>query len=109
MGGAVVLDGYIYGSGDNTRDWQCIDWKSGEQKYASQAIGKGNVISADGMLYCYSEKGELALVPVSPLGFNITGKAKVELGSGQHWAHLAINNGRLFVRHGKSIIAYKIK
>ena len=39
----------------------------------------------------------------------ITGKAKVELGSGQHWAHLAINNSRLFVRHGKSIIAYKIK
>ncbi len=109
MGGAVVLDGYIYGSGDNTRDWQCIDWKSGEQKYASQAIGKGNIISADGMLYCYSEKGELALVPASPLGFNITGKAKVELGSGQHWAHLAINNSRLFVRHGKSIIAYKIK
>lgn len=109
IGGAVVLDGYIYGSGDNTRDWQCIEWKSGEQKYASQAIGKGNIISADGMLFCYSEKGELALIPASPLGFNLTGKAKVELGSGQHWAHLAINNGRLFVRHGKSLIAYKIK
>jgi len=109
IGGAVVIDGYIYGSGDNTRDWQCTDWKTGEQKYASQAIGKGNVIAADGMLFCYSEKGELALVPATPQGFNITGKAKVELGSGQQWAHLVINNGLLYVRHGKSLIAYKIK
>jgi outer membrane protein assembly factor BamB len=109
IGGAVVVDGYIYGSGDSTRDWQCTDWKTGEQKYASQSIAKGNVIYADGMLYCYSEKGELALVPATPLGFNIAGKAKVELGTSQHWAHLVINNGRLFVRHGKSLIAYKIK
>ncbi len=109
IGGAVVIDGYIYGSGDNTRDWQCTDWKTGVQKYASQAIGKGNIISADGMLFCYSEKGELALIPASPQGFNIAGKAKVELGNSQHWAHLVINNGLLYVRHGKSLIAYKIK
>jgi outer membrane protein assembly factor BamB len=109
MGGAVVVDGYIYGSGDNTRDWQCTDWKTGEQKYASQAIAKGNVIYADGMLYCYSEKGELALVSATPQGFNIASKTKVELGSAQHWAHIVINDGRLFVRHGKSLIAYKIK
>ena len=109
IGGAVVVDGYIYGSGDNTRDWQCTDWKTGEQKYASQAIAKGNLIYADGMLYCYSEKGELALVPATTQGFNIASKTKVELGTAQHWAHLVINNGKLFVRHGKSLIAYKIK
>ncbi len=109
MGGAVVVDGYIYCSGDKTRDWQCTDWKTGEQKYASQAIAKGNVIFADGMLFIYSEKGELALIPATSQGFNVASKAKVELGSAQHWAHLVINNGRLFVRHGKSLVAYKIK
>ena len=109
IGGAVVVDGYIYTSGDNTRDWQCTDWKTGEQKYASPAVAKGNVIYADGMLYIYSEKGELALVPATPAGFNVASKAKVELGSAQHWAHIVINNGRLFVRHGKSLIAYQIK
>ena len=109
FGGAVVVDGYIYCSGDNTRDWQCTDWKTGEQKYASQVVAKGNVISADGLLFIYSEKGELVLVPATPQGFNVAGKVKVELGNGQHWAHIAINNGRLFVRHGKTLIAYKIK
>ena len=109
FGGAVVVDGYIYESGDNTRDWQCVDWKTGEQKYASQTIAKGNVIAADGLLFIYSEKGELALVPATPQGFNVAGKAKVELGNGQHWAHIAMNSGKLFVRHGKTLIAYKIK
>ena len=109
IGGGLVYEGFIYCSGDNTRDWQCTDWKTGEQKYASQAIAKGNVILADGMLYIYSEKGELALVPATPLGFKVASKAKVDLGSAQHWAHLVINNGRLFVRHGKSLIAYNIK
>ena len=109
IGGAVVVDGYIYSSGDKTRYWQCVDWKTGEQKYASQAVALGNVIYADGMLFIYSDKGELALVPATPAGFNVASKAKVELGSAQHWAHIVINNGRLFVRHGKSLIAYKIK
>jgi outer membrane protein assembly factor BamB len=109
IGGAVIVDGYIYCSGDNTRDWQCTDWNTGEQKYASQAIAKGNIISSDGMLYCYSEKGELAMIPATPQGFNVAGKVKVELGNAQHWAHLVINNGLLFVRHGKSLIAYRIK
>lgn len=109
MGGAVLLNGYIYGSGDKQRQWSCIDWKTGEVKYSSNEIGKGVVIAADGMLYCYSEQGDLALVEATPAGFNIKGRTKVTLGTDQHWAHPVINNGRLFVRHGNTLIAYKIK
>jgi outer membrane protein assembly factor BamB len=109
MGGAVLVDGYIYGSGDASRTWQCLDWNTGEQKYSSKAIAKGVTIYADGMLYCYSERGELALVKADPSGFNIISKTKVTLGSEQHWAHPVINNGILYVRHGDALIAYKIK
>ena len=66
IGGMVVVDGYLYGSGDKGREWRCVDWKTGEEKYASKEIGKGVVIYADGKLYCYSEKGELALVEATP-------------------------------------------
>lgn len=109
IGGMVVLDGYLYGSGDKAREWRCVDWITGEEQYVSKAIGKGVIIYADGMLYCYSEKGELALVEAKPDGFNVVSKTKVELGSAQHWAHPVINDGRLFVRHGDALIAYKIK
>ena len=109
MGAIVVVDGYLYGSGDKAREWRCVDWKTGEEKYASKEIGKGVVIYADGMLYCYSDKGELALVEATPAGFNLISKTKIELGTAQHWAHPVINNGRLFVRHGDVLMAYKIK
>jgi outer membrane protein assembly factor BamB len=109
MGGIVVVDGYLYGSGDKAREWRCVDWKTGEEKYKSKELGKGVVIYADSMLYCYSDRGELALVEATPEKFNLISKTKVKLGTAQHWAHPVINNGRLFIRHGDVLIAYKIK
>lgn len=109
FGGAVVIDGYIYGSGDKNRAWQCLDWVEGRQRYASTDLGNGAVIAADGMLYCYSQRGELALVRADPSAFEVISETRVTLGSEQHWAHPVINEGRLFVRHGNTLIAYKIK
>ena len=108
IGGAVVMNGYLYGSGDADRAWQCLDFATGEQKYASTDLGKGVVIAAGGKLICYSERGELALVDSNPNSFNILSKTKVSLGTGQHWAHPVVNNGILYMRHGNVLIAYKI-
>ena len=109
IGGMVLVNGCLYGSGDKGREWRCVDWKTGEEKYASAEIGKGAVIYADGMLYCYSDKGELALAEATPAGFNIKGKTKVTMGNKEHWAHPVIRDGKLFIRHGNALVAYKIK
>lgn len=108
QGGAIFLDGYIYGSGDTGRSWQCIDWKTGEQKYASTEVAKGVTIAANKMLIGYSEKGELFLADANPSAFKVISKTKVELGTEQHWAHPVINKGVLYVRHGNTLIAYQI-
>ncbi len=109
MGGAVLVNGHIYGSGDYSRSWKCINWETGEQIYESTLIGNGAVISADGLLFCYSQRGELALVPADPGGFKVTGQTRVSLGSGQHWAHPVIHEGLLYVRHGDVLMSYIIK
>ena len=109
MGGAVILDGYLYTSGDNAREWRCIEWESGKEMYASKELGKGVVIYADGMLYCYSDRGELALADADPAGFKVVSKTKVTKGSEQHWAHPVIHEGVLYLRHGSALIAYKVK
>ncbi|WP_346863043.1 PQQ-binding-like beta-propeller repeat protein [uncultured Draconibacterium sp.] len=109
MGGMVVVDGYLYGSGDNAREWRCVNWETGAETYVDKSIAKGVTIYADGMLYCYSERGELALVEATPDAFKVISQTKVELGSAQHWAHPVINNGRLFVHHGDALVVYKIK
>ncbi len=108
QGGAVFLNGYLFGSGDNGRSWQCIDWKTGEQKYSSTEVGKGVCIAANNKLIGYSEKGELFMADANPSAFKVISKTKVTLGSEQHWAHPVINKGILYVHHGNVLIAYKI-
>jgi outer membrane protein assembly factor BamB len=107
--GTIILDGYVYGSGDSNREWRCVDYNTGAEKWATTEIGKGVIISADNLLYLYSEKGELAMAEASPNAFKLLGQTKVEKGTAQHWAHPVINKGILYLRHGDALIAYKIK
>ncbi len=109
MGGTVKLGDYVYASGDNNKYWFCLDWKTGEQKYKDRAIGVGNVIAADNMLYCYSEKGEMALVKATPEKFDLISQFPVTLGTEQHWAHPVLYKGVMYVRHGNTLMAYKVK
>jgi outer membrane protein assembly factor BamB len=109
LGGAVLVDGYLYLSGDNHREWRCVEWSTGKEMYASTSLGKGAVIHADGKNYCYSERGELALVDADPSGFRVISKTRVSHGSEQHWAHPSVYDGVLYVRHGSALIAYKVR
>lgn len=109
-GHMLKIGNYAYGAGDyNTGSWYCVDWQTGEPLYKDKTIATGAIIAADGMLYCYSEKGELALVKATPEKFDIVSRFKITMGTGQHWAHPVIYDGVLYVRHGESLMAYKIK
>ncbi|HUT29290.1 MAG TPA: PQQ-binding-like beta-propeller repeat protein [Sedimentisphaerales bacterium] len=109
-GGIVLVDGHIYGANTKRQGWMCLDWSSGKTVYEKKWLGKGSVIYADGMLYCYEEKeGTIGLVPASRDGFDVVSSFKVSHGDGEHWAHPAISNGTLYVRHGDALMAYDIK
>lgn len=109
IGGAVFNNGFVYGSGDQNRAWQCIEWQTGKMKYSTVEVGKGSIIGADGKLFCYSEQGELALIKPLADKFEVRSKIKVTLGSGTHWSHPVIFEGKLYIRHGNVLIAYQIK
>jgi FOG: WD40-like repeat len=108
IGGAVKSGDYIYTSGHNNRGFYCIDWHTGEIKYKVNQISPSAIIEADGMLYVYSDKGEMALVKPNPDQFELISSFKVTLGTNQHWAHPVIHDGVLYVRHGNALMAYKI-
>ncbi|NQU52490.1 MAG: PQQ-like beta-propeller repeat protein [Bacteroidetes bacterium] len=110
-GGYVLVDGKIYGStwiNNANGNWACIDWETGEDNYDVKWQNKGSIIYADGMIYCYEEKrGYLALVKPNPEKFEVISSFKTE-GSGMHWAHPSIFNGKLFVRHKDVLMVYNI-
>jgi len=108
LGGAVRIGNYIYASGHNSNNWFCVDWNTGEIKYKVRDIGRSNIILADGMFYCYSERGIVYLVKPNPDKFELVSSFNVTLGTDQHWAHPVIHNGVLYIRHGDALMAYQI-
>ncbi|MBN2863175.1 MAG: PQQ-binding-like beta-propeller repeat protein [Bacteroidales bacterium] len=106
--GFVVLDGKIYGGGDRNRRLFCLDWETGKEIYSLRQLAPANVISNSGLLYFYSESGQVSLLRPKSDSFEIISSFKVPMGSGTHWAHLVINNKRLYVRHGESLMVYDI-
>ena len=108
IGGFVVLNGRIYGSDDSGKAWYCTNWKTGTDIFSDKITGKGNIISADGLLYLYGDNGEIVLAQPASARFSKISSFKVPFGTAQHWAHLVIKNGRLYVRHGNSLMVYNI-
>ena len=112
-GGVVKIGNYLYGANwehNRMGRWTCLDWKTGKAQYENEWKNKGSIIAADGMLYCFEEKtGYLALVKANPKEFKITSSFKTPKGTGPYWAHPVVNNGVLYVRHGKAVMAFDIK
>jgi outer membrane protein assembly factor BamB len=112
-GGVVLINGYIYGSNwlsNNDGNWCCIDWNTGKKKYEEHWKCKGSIISAEGLLYIFDERsGYVGLVKANPEKFDLISSIKITKGSGPYWAHPVIHNGKLYIRHGKALMAYDIK
>lgn len=110
--GVILTDGYLYGSNwtDNKRGkWVCMKWDSGEIMYENEWDTKGAMIMADGLLYCYNEKGNVGLVKPDPAGFNVISEFKITKGTGPHWAHPFIADGKMLLRHGDVLMVFGIK
>ncbi|MDP6545287.1 MAG: PQQ-binding-like beta-propeller repeat protein [Phycisphaerae bacterium] len=112
-GGVILVDGYLYGTtwnGNGDGNWICAEWKKGEVQFDKHWKCKGAMVFADGMLYCYEEKGgTVGLVKASPSGFKVISSFKVTKGDGKHWAHPVVAGGVLYIRHGSALMAYDIK
>ena len=108
-GGVILVNGCLYGSTHQGK-WLCVDLKSGEAKYTADGVGKGSLTYADGMLYTYSERGNVGLVKATPEAHEVVSKFRVPGGGkGPNWAHPVVCGGRLYLRHGDLLFAYDIK
>ena len=115
-GGYVLVNGKIYGSNwinNNDGNWCCLDWETGETNYEekwTEGAGKGSIIAGDNKLFIFDERrGFVGLVNPTPEKFDVVSKFRVAKGSGPYWAHMHIDKGILYLRHGEYFAAYKIK
>lgn len=109
IGAMVKVGDYAYGSGHNNKFWFCVNWKTGEIMYKEKGLAMGNIIANKGMLYCYTDRGDVILAKSTPEKMDIVSRFKITMGTEQHWAHPVIYKGVLYIRHGNTLMAYNIK
>lgn len=110
IGGVVLLNGKIYGTGDRNRFLFGLDWLTGKELFQIRdiALAPANIIANDGLLYIYAESGKISLAEPKADGINVISSFDVPYGTMTHWAHLVIKDKRLYVRHGNSLMVYDI-
>lgn len=110
--GLVFHDKHVYGSNwynNKQGRWVCMVWDTGEIKYVEDWDTKGSIVMADGMFYCYNERGNVGLIEPDPDEFKVVSEFKITNGAGPHWAHPFIGDGKLLIRHGDALMVYDIK
>ncbi|NVO18935.1 MAG: PQQ-like beta-propeller repeat protein [Bacteroidetes bacterium] len=107
MGGFIKIGDKIYTGKDSRKNLVCINAQTGIEQ-DSLKIGCGATILADNLLYYYNQRGEMNLVKPGEKMEKIS-SFKVSQGTKEHFCIPVIANGILYIRHGRSLMAYDIK
>jgi len=107
-GGFVKIGNYIYTSQYRPRRYCSVDCSNG-QISDSLKFDKGAIIYADGMLYCYTEKGMVGLVKPENGKMELVSSFKMPVGTKEYFTIPVIENGMLYLRHGDALLAYAIR
>jgi outer membrane protein assembly factor BamB len=104
FGSSLYRDGYLYGFDNGTL--KCLDAATGEQKWAVRGLGKGSLITADGLLLVLSDRGTLVLAEATPEAYRELGRAQVL--TGKSWTAPTLAGGRLYLRDEKEIVCLEV-
>lgn len=106
MSSPVLMPPYLYLHLRNTR-FMCLDMTDGSEKWVTKPVGDyWSLIGADNRLLSLSSDGVLRLIEASPEEYRELDSLKVADDS---WAHLAITEDMVFVRHLGGLIAYRFQ
>ncbi len=106
--GFVKLGDYLYGSRYRPARYESIDARTGEVA-DSLKFAVASTIYADGLLYCYGEDGTMGLIRGDNGKLTLVSSFKIGDGTKEHFAHPAIEEGVLYIRHGNSLMAFDIR
>ena len=104
---SVLVDGYLYGY--SSRILTAMKLETGEVAWRDRAVGKGQVIYADGRLYMLGEDGVVGMAKATPEGYQEISRFEIGRGDFPTWTLPAINDGLLYLRDQDVLMAYRIR
>ncbi len=113
-GGLVLVDGHLYaGQGHNKGFPICVELESGKVAWGGDirnaGTGSAAVLYADGRLYFRYENGIIILIAATPSGYQEKGTLEIPDVTRPSWPHLAISDGRLYVREQDDLYCYDLR
>ncbi|TWT36173.1 outer membrane biogenesis protein BamB [Posidoniimonas corsicana] len=107
MSSPVVVGDYLYMHLKNER-LQCVDLRTGEEAWRSRPEGKyQSLVVVGGNVLALRSDGELILFRATPEAFEVLDRRKV--ANDETWAHLAVCDGKIFVRELNALAVYDWK
>jgi outer membrane protein assembly factor BamB len=97
----ILYKGYLYGFDGQVNEGPltCLDFKTGQKKWAQDDIRAGSLMLADGKLLIMSSKGDLIVAEAKPESFNELGRVHVLDSSTECWTMPVLSGGRVFCRN----------
>lgn len=106
-GGIINLGGYIYGAMQNKRNLSRISMGNGKID-ESLSLGKGSITTDGEMIYYYTERGDVHIIKQENGSIKSIATFEINKGSKEHFAHPVVIGKRLYIRHGKALMVYKL-
>jgi len=87
----------------------CLDPEKGTVLSTIEGASRAAIIGTEAGIIGYTESGKIVLIKLAGDKGDVIGSFPVDFGKLQHWAHLALADGVLYVRHGDGLAAYDVK
>jgi outer membrane protein assembly factor BamB len=102
----VLVDGYLFSQGPS-RNFICVDAKTGALKWEAPGFGKENssTICVGRNLLVLTDAGELVLIAADSSAYKELGRQQV---CGKNWNFPAYADGKLYVRDARELICLKL-
>ncbi len=104
---SILIDGFLYGF--SSRILTAMNFETGEVAWRDRAVGKGQIIYADGRLYILSENRVVALVEPNPAEYLEVSRFEIDAGDYPTWTLPVITDGRLYLRDQSRLYAFDVK
>jgi outer membrane protein assembly factor BamB len=101
---AVLYGDYVYGLDDGIM--QCVDVKTGQQKWKGGRYGHGQILLVDDLIIVQTEPGPVVLIEANPK--KLVEHGKVPALTGKTWNCPALAGKHLLVRNDAEAACYEV-
>lgn len=104
---SVLIDGKLFGY--SGRILTCMDFATGAVLWRDRSVGKGQVITAEGLLYLQSEDGVAGLAKATPQGYREISRFTFGMADYPTWTLPVIADGRFYIRDQDRLNCYDVR